>query len=268
MILPCPPSFIRRVRIETGFAMHVAIDDSDSLGSSDYVCLAALGGQNGDWEPFHLGWAELLRKHEIPFLHTADFLTGNGPYRLYGEKRAERRREIVGEFAQFIVDNVPYGYTIAIHKPPFVECVKELGKRINVQTMCFSRVIARIVDQYNQGLITEPITFCVDDSAKQAQQLLALWQDLRRNHAFSREITGCIAFCDDRYWSMVQAADLLANSAIQELRRGEDAFKGNSPLRVVSPADKVGKLIFESEVWMAADIEANRELIRDAHKRV
>lgn len=248
--------------------MHIAIDDSDSLGSSNYVCLAALGGQQGDWEPFHQGWSNLLQKHEIPFLHTADFLTGNGPYRLCGEKRPEARREIVGEFAQLIADTVPYGYVIVIHKPPFVECVKAMKKRINAQTMCFSRVIARIVNQYNEGLISEPITFCVDDSAKQAQHLLGLWQDLRKHHAFSQEMTACIAFCDDRYWSMVQAADLLANSTIQELRRGEEAFRGNSPLRVMSPADKQGKMVFESEVWAAADIDANKELIRDAHRRV
>jgi len=53
----------------------------------EYLTLATVSGSKHEWIPFERDWKKVLRKHEIPYLHTTDAVTGNGIFRGWNEKR-------------------------------------------------------------------------------------------------------------------------------------------------------------------------------------
>lgn len=248
--------------------VHIAVDDSDTLGTTDVVSLSALAANDESWVRFAERWKALLREHDIPFLHCADFLNRRGPYRIGNAPDDPARRvEILAEFSQIIKDEVDYAYVFAIHKPSYDALIKGASKWVNAQTFCFHRLIGKFCDQFNDHMLNERISFLIDDSAKQSQHMLKLWQDLRHKQRSLQELFVGISFCDDKYMFPIQGADLLANAVVKEIRRGPEAFSSESPFRAFSPIDKPGRLVVETEWWREEDVAANADYISQTYSR-
>lgn len=247
--------------------MHIAIDDGNTLGShvKDYVCFAALCGSDNAWREFADRWRACLERYSLPHLHTADFLNNHVSYSNLPQSRGERE-DIVAEFSKIIVSSVEYGYVVAVDKQAYDALTKVKRKRLSAQTFCFYRVVAQVTSHVNQGYITELLSFMVDDSSNESPKLLSLWQKMRAQHAFSRDLFVGISFCDDKHTYPVQAADLMANSAVKELRRGPLAFDSDSPIKSYSPISMQGRMVFESEIWEHEHIEANMQIIEEGAK--
>ena len=255
-------NILRTSRILGGrWSVHVAIDDSDTLGSSDFVSLSALAASDQTWADFADAWRSALVKHQLQFLHTSDFMNKRGSHKFDSPKDYSERVSILEEFSLLIKDRIDYGYAFAMHKPSYDSLVRDKRKRVNSQTFCFYRLISKFVDQANEGIINEPLSFLIDESAKQSQHFLSLWQDLRRRDGHLQSLFVGISFCDDRYLVPVQAADLMANCVVKEIRRGEDAFSSDSPFRSFNPIDKPSVLQMESEWWKEEDVLDNKQYI-------
>lgn len=241
--------------------MHVAIDDCETLGAGDQVALSALAASDSSWLAFSEKWSEALDRNGIQYMHTTDFLTGNGPYKDYQASK-ERRHEILGEFSAIIREIVTFGYSVVVNKSEYDDFMRGIDKKINAQSFCFHRIISKIVDHLNEGKIAERISFMVDDSAKQSQHFLSLWQKTRNRNKIIQDSFPSLSFCDDKVTFPLQGADVLANFLVQEIRRGDEAFKSTSPLRPHSPIHGDGYFIFESEWWKADDFNSNEDYVK------
>lgn len=253
---------MQRARLKV--AMQVFIDDSASLNNQGYVCLAALIANDESWLRLHDGWAALLVKHEIPFLHTSDFLSASSQYEAFHTREYSERIDIVGGFADLIREHIPFVRLIAVDRPAYRAFTTDWKKKVNAQTLCFYRTFGHVWDRLEAQGHNEAVGFVVDDAGGQSQMFLAMWQKLKKKYDFARHYLGWISFGDDQFIGALQAADLVAASFVMEHARGESAWAPDSPLRRFSLASDPGKCHFQSEIWATADFENNRKLIKAA----
>lgn len=242
--------------------VHVAIDDCETLGSGDQVALSALAASDSSWIEFSEKWSDALGRHGLKFMHTTDFLTKNGPHKENSPISRDDRLKVLGDFTKIIRETVTFGFSVVVNKSEYISFMSGVDKKINAQSFCFHRIISKIVDHLNNGLIEERISFMVDDSAKQSQHFLSLWQSTRNKNKIIQDSFPSLSFCDDKVTFPLQGADVLANFIVHEIRRGEDAFSFESPLKPYSPIYGDGYFIHNSEWWKAEDFQNAEDYVK------
>ncbi|HWZ74525.1 MAG TPA: DUF3800 domain-containing protein [Casimicrobiaceae bacterium] len=238
--------------------LHAFFDDSrgNDLGH-DFECLVGYVSDNDGWNNFQAEWYALLRKYNIPFLHTSDFLSAKTEfYKNYKDKSAEERRSVVREFIGAIRRNVLFGVAAAVDATKYRELVKANRRKMTGPSeFLFMRVLKRTVDAMKNWPEDWPLILIFDDS-HESSRFLGLYQALKASReVFANNVEG-IMFADDRMVVPVQAADLLACITKREYAKGKDSWSELSPFYdLLRNADNTGPMRFEQELWDSAALE-------------
>jgi hypothetical protein len=241
------------------------LDESSNFGRSDFVCVAGYIGSDAGWEDFAGEWRQLLKKHNLPYLHAADFMAGEGVYSGLHLDRP-KRLAIIKEFFSPIRKHVHSGFGVGVEAKHFREIVGDVRKRARPETFCFQRVM-KLVSTRLAEWDTESYELFFDDVESYAMKVYKFICMLRRIDPTAHARISCIAFGRDEKWPPLQAADLLCCATSREHRFGVGAkawsvdhseFRGL--LEGEDPA--YGKPYF-SEYWDKKMLDQHASSIRD-----
>jgi hypothetical protein len=244
--------------------LHAFFDDTggNDLGH-DFNCLVGYVSDSQSWKNFQAEWYSLLSKHNIPFLHTSDFLSAKTEfYKHYVNKTGEERRSVVREFVGAIQRNVLFAVAAAIDATKYRELAKAMDyKATNPWEFLFLRVMRRTADAVRNWPDGWPPVLIFDDS-QNSSRFLGLYQKLKTSReTFAHNVEG-IMFADDRMVVPLQAADLLACITKREYAKGNDSWSELSPFySLLRDASGNAPMRFEQEFWSAEELEKHKDEI-------
>lgn len=208
----------------TAVIVQAFIDDSGSVGDGNFICLAGYLSDEPRWLSFGLDWQDLLKKHEVEYIHIKSLLPGRDIY----EKKQwtqEHRNQIAREFIHLIMKYDIAGFAVAVDAVAWRALQKEKRRCLGDPFLiCFPRMI-RLMAHHVQTL--EPPTgvhLIIDDSEHYATKFLSCFHELRRSSAEVRARFPILSIADDSYFSQLQAADVFSYAAHRELKYGEKGW--------------------------------------------
>lgn len=211
------------------------------------------------WDSFDREWRILLAKYGIGRLHTSDFLNGHAEYK----GLAVDRRLAISEFIEIIQKHVLCGISIGVDAASYRFILAGEHKKAPPEDFCFFRVVRRAAgrcvsrDWEGRGL---PLSLVFDDSEAHSMRFYGAYRKLRQRSPALREAVCSISFADDRFYTPLQAADLLACATVREYRKGALAWKENSIFYGLLKKDAAYGLLYEQEYW---DSNAIGQIARD-----
>lgn len=207
--MPFPDRRHTRLR----FALVQAFfDDSGDFRSPGLSYLAGWISDTEGWNRLGAQWQLLLAKHRLEFLHTSDFLAGEGDHR-DSTLTAMERRAVVRQFVELIRDHVFCGYAIGIDPVAYQAALptNEKGKRgyVAPDEFCLLRTLRWVQDHTAAWHAGDFLECAFDESDKNAGRFLIVWRRLKQRRDLKRKLFTSILFGDDKIIPMLQAADLL-----------------------------------------------------------
>jgi len=247
-------------------------DESSSFNNLDYMCMVGYLADENNWNALTLQWSELLKKYELPFMHLADFMAGEGIYEELGwkgEPKKSKRKEVIDSFIAAIQQHTISGIGAGINAKAFRQIFKEEKKKPAPHVFLFERVLKLVRDRLEKWEWKEPVVMVFDDNEQYAMRCYSAFCDVRRFNPNLKKIMAAIGFGNDEVFAPLQAADFLACATSREMRYGRRAWsKKYSRFRplLLSEDPAFGKL-YDSEDWKAKVIRERKDEILSLWRR-
>lgn len=246
--------------------VHVFTDDSDSFGKEGFMCLAGCIASDENWNRFHDEWSDMLGKHKMPRMHTADFLSGHGNYGQL-ELNYDERVSVLQEFMPIIRRHVQCVVLVGVNATEYRDVFKAHKKRLSPSHFLFLRLLKFCHDQMDEWGYSEPISFVFDDDHKISPKLYASWSFLKRRKRAARNKMAGITFADDGLMAPLQAADVIACGLVRAHRDSEvmwDLKHDFSPL-FIEPKGPQMAMQIRQEFWDHKELSSSKtEILRAA----
>lgn len=212
--------------------VDVYLDDSDTLQSGGFVCLAAYAMSGPDWREFAFKWYQKAMQAGLPhgYLHTSDFLAGKGLYRGM-DLTMEQRLAILKEMLALIHSEVPLAIGVTVDARALANLLgRHKRLRVSAEVFCLIRILKLLEihsARLNGGLTCASI---ICDYWESATRMLGAYRALKKKQLEVYSKIAGIAFVDDRFYQPLQCADLFACLLAKEERReysGEQQVYGS-----------------------------------------
>lgn len=224
-----------------------------STMNGDYICLAGYAATDGAWQDLSSEWLALVKTHRLPntHLHTTDFLAAKSERYKSLDLCPEQRVAVLREFISLINKYLDYGVIIGLDAKELKEITKEWPPeaRLNKHEFCLARAVRHLQEFRPLSGNTLGI---ICDHTDSASHMLGAYRMLKKRHAEFRDVLTFIAFGDDRLMQPLQAADLLACTAVNEWIRTRINQKGNPllpPLEDLLAVPEGSRITYTAELW-------------------
>lgn len=253
-----PGRAARRSALRAVLGMHAFFDDSGDFTSSGYSYLVGWISNMDGWNAFSPEWLRLCQSKQLPWLHTSDFLTGNGDYRKV-TMTYEERQESIKQFIGVIRKHVFGGYAIGIDPAAYRRVFQDFPKRVGPDVFCMLRLMRYVSDHTSEWDQSDFLECAFDESDKNAHRFLSAWQKLKRRDDVSRRLLSSILFGDDKSIQPLQAADLLGVAVQKKLA---NTLRDDDPLNLLfsTPDDPTFGPFLGFEVWDEEALRAEPSL--------
>lgn len=222
---------------------------------SGYICLCGYLAEDKAWEEFNAAWIKLLEKHRFSHIHMTEF---DSDCRIRG--LGERADEILTEFIEVIRQSRLIGFSVGVDGAYFKHKYKTagLGNR-DPALFAVARILREMREAAQQwGWQTPHISVIFDEDEKFSIRCYGLVSRIRKLRPEVKDLVIAISFCDDHYFSPLQAADVLANLSNRYWRNNMDEESPEpSPLLrlLITPKDGGCFMWPKSEFWNARMID-------------
>jgi hypothetical protein len=232
------------------------MDESGKMADSDFVCLSAYIAGDDAWNKFSEEWANLLRFHDIPYVHMKEAMALSGPYEKKGWDTA-KRNSVLAEFALIIRKTIWAGFGVAVDAKYFRQMPSEARKKMgDAQIFCFQRMIHLVIQKLREVGYEPRISMVFDDSEEYSTRCYRVWSRLRVLRPEIRDRIPAITFADDRVFNPLQAADMLAWESNKSLRLRAANEEQRPQLRaLMTDTDPSYGLDYVGEVWGAKSLD-------------
>jgi hypothetical protein len=183
--------------------LHGCFDESGKWQDSKFLAFAGYVSWIDVWNVFASEWQAQLVKHGLKSLHT----------------NAEKRPEVLLDFARIIKSHRLFGVCTAIDTSAYRSLPSSDRRLIRYapKALAFYLTIKSVVDrpdmdEHHLGLIC-------DDDQEYSMECYKILNRVRNSDSRIKEKVFSICFADDKKYSPLQAADLLAYLTRQELMR-------------------------------------------------
>lgn len=261
LAVPYPGPKRRQLRL----VMQAFFDDGESFRRGNLRLLAGFVASDDAWSAFSDEWRTLLAKHELPFLHTSDFLSAQGDHRTVALTPPERVA-VVREFIGAVRKHVHCGIGVTIDAEAFADLMARVPKAAppkaprKPEDFCLLRVLAQAVARYEEHDAPRPMLLTFDDSTKDSMRFYESYQFVRRISPELRSKVIGIAFCDDKLVPAVQAADMLACIAGRHDGRDGGLPSGDPFLDLLEEPDPAYGQMYTVERWTREKLFGHPEL--------
>lgn len=235
---------------EQGLSMVTVHATFDDVGNTKDGISAVVGyvAYSDEWKKFNWRWTMSLEQLKLPYLHTSKYLN------------------------QFwLSDHEITDEDICLILAPFIEAVKGTllaGGAIPVCVITDHAAYNQLTDQEKKVIrppednsfetalalasralrspmaMTNAIAVQMDES-RNAPQLYAAYEAMKRDYPEFKAHLGALCFCDDEKHPPIQAADMFANIVLKSFRRFEEGKEQPRAIRELSSLDgQPTKLIY------------------------
>jgi hypothetical protein len=246
--------------------MIIGYFDETKNSHQDFVAASGYLANDSNWDALTDDWATLLKKHSLPFLHTADFLSAEGVYEKLGWKEKEKNDFIpvvLGEFVDIIRRHTVFGISIGLDAKKYREITDGHKKRYKPEVFCFERIIGGCIGIANAIDEKSPLCLLFDDCRDYSMKAYANFCEVQQRHPEIKDRIGLIGFGNDEVIPALQAADVLAY-ATQRLQDsgGDDAWLQHPIFsRLILPTRPDYGTMYFSERWDSEYLESQRDNI-------
>jgi hypothetical protein len=246
--------------------MIIGYFDETKNSHQDFVAASGYLANDSNWDALSDDWATLLKKHSLPFLHTADFLSAEGIYEKLGWKEKVKNKlipSVVLEFIEIISRHTVFGITVGLDARKYRQITNGCRKRAKPEVFCFERIIGGCIGIANSIQEGSPLCLLFDDSRDYSMKAYANFCEVQQRHPEIKERIGLIGFGNDEVIPALQAADVFAYAT----QRLQDAGGQNAWLehpifsRLILPARPAYGTMYFSERWDAEYLESQRNNI-------
>lgn len=183
------------------------LDDSATMNGA-VINLAGYAAHESVWHQFCVDWLAVIDKHRLTdrYLHTADFLAKEGPYKALNINW-EEKVSIIREFISVINKHLQLGVVVSVDTRALRELVGAAGNRLRNADWTLERAYRHLLEWWLQ-LQQKSWVHVICDDGPSSSHMLAAHRRVRSHPGY--HFLGGIAFLDDRRLQPLQAADLLA----------------------------------------------------------
>jgi hypothetical protein len=241
--------------------IHYYLDDGGTM-NGEFVCMAGYAGTESAWEDFSHRWVDLAVLNKLPnvYLHTSDFLAGQGIYSEMG-LCVEQRLSVLKEFAHVIHTHLHLGAVIGLDVKALRLVTKDWEQKLKPNEFCLSRAV-RHLTEFGSPLEGAIALLC--DSSDSAMHMFGAYKALK-DRGELKGMLAMIGFGDDRLIQPLQAADLLACVAVNEYTHAFKNWNLKTPrLTDFISVPSFSKTRYSSELWDQAELERQAPAIRAA----
>lgn len=253
-------------RRKRNLKMIIGYFDETKNAHQDFVAASGYLADDSNWDALTDNWVALLRKHQIPYMHTADFLSAEGEYAELGWKDKEKNEiipSVVSEFIELIRRYMVFGIAIGLDAKKYREITNGCRKRPKPEVFCFERLLRGSMGFANAIQENAPLCLVFDDSRDYSMKAYANLCEVQQRHPEIKKRIGLIGFGNDELIPALQAADVFAY-ATQRLQDagGDDAWLKHPIFSKLILPDLSGYgTRYLSERWDAAFLESQRQNI-------
>lgn len=246
--------------------MIIGYFDETKNAHQDFVAASGYLADAGNWDALTESWWALLKKHQIPYLHTADFISAEGKYKELGWKEKKKNDlipSVISEFIEVIRRYAVFGIAVGLDAKKYREITDGCRKRPKPEVFCFERLLGGcigIADAIQEG---SPLALIFDDSKDYSMKAYANFSEVQQRRPEIKKRIGLIGFGNDEVIPALQAADVFAYAT----QRLQDAGGQNAWLehpvfsRLILPTRPDYGTMYFSERWDAPFLESQRENI-------
>ncbi|HEY1648667.1 MAG TPA: DUF3800 domain-containing protein [Terracidiphilus sp.] len=222
----------------------------------DFVAVSGYLADESNWDALATDWSVLLKKHQIPYLHTTDFLCAEGIYKELGWKEKEKNDlilSVINEFIDVIRCHTVFGIAIGLDAKKYREITNGYRKRPKPEVFCFERLLRKCVDIAEEVKEGSPLCLLFDDSKEYSMKAYANFSEVQQRHPEVKKSIGLIGFGNDEVIPPLQAADVFAY-ATQRLQDsgGQNAWLEHPVFsRLILPTRPDYGTMYFSERWDA-----------------
>ena len=246
--------------------MIIGYFDETKNYRQDFVAASGYLADDSNWDSLTTDWARLLKKHQIPYMHTADFLSAEDVYKELGWKNKQKNDlipSVLIEFIEIIRRHTVFGVAIGVDAKKFRGITDGCRKRPKPEVFCFERVLGGCVRIANEIEEKAPLCLLFDDSKDYSMKAYANFCEVQQRHPEIKDRIGLIGFGNDKIIPALQAADVFAY-ATQRLQDsgGQDAWLEHPVFsKLILPTRPGYGTVYLSERWDAELLESQRENI-------
>lgn len=213
-------AYVRRVRkpVVTMFLFGY-FDESGKWHDRDgHICLCGFVSDGDHWNLFETEWVGLLKKHGFPVIHMNQF---------YAQCRARgwddnKANAVLTEFVDKIRERVQFGFGIAVEGRYFRHRFEIAGKPPKDPKRFYThRLLRRMREALIEPGYPTSVAITFDEDEEFSIACYQIISRLRRDHPEVRKMVSSIAFADDRIFTPLQAADILAYLSRERLTTGQ-----------------------------------------------
>lgn len=246
--------------------MVIGYFDETKNSHQDFVAVSGYLANDSNWDALTDDWTVLRKRHSLPFLHTADFLSAEGIYKELGWKEEEKNKQIpsvLNEFIEIIRRHTIFGITIGLDAKKYREITDGCRKRAKPEVFCFERIIGGCMGIAKAIQEESPLCLLFDDSKDYSMKAYANFTEVQQRHPEVKEKIGLIGFGNDKVIPALQAADVFAYATqrLQDAGGDEAWLKHPTFSRLILPDRPDYGTMYFSERWDAAYLESQRENI-------
>lgn len=241
-------------------AWYLYLDESGKFHDKGYICLCGYLGDDLQLEQFNERWIALLRECRIPSFHMAKFPAA---CRKLGLDETETTKRLE-KFVDAIRESRLFGFSVGVDGKYFKKRLTAAGVRdADPALFAVHRILRKLADTcIEPGNQPPHIMLTFDEDEEYSIRCYKLVSRLRRIQPEIREMIMAISFADDKHFSPLQAADLLANLTNEYWCGHLDEDAPTPPLllkRLLTPIDPdLGVPMCEKpELWKATEIDKN-----------
>ncbi len=201
-----------------------SLDESaDQLRERLFVA-AGLIGFEGDWKPIEKRWGDILDEHQIAYFKTSECKTLDGEFRKYRSvlNGREIANQIRGKLENVLISSHLGAFGLAIVMQDYLQVLREVPEAKSFYEDDPSAVPAfyHLIYEINRTIRRKAkgsfVAFLYDDSPV-SEKINHAFSALRQVHPVSSRSMVTLAPLDDRNHPALQAADMWADIARQEV---------------------------------------------------
>lgn len=221
------------------------------------VCFVGYVSTEQDWWTLEDDWDRTLRKHKLPFIHTADFLARQGDHP-DAPDQYEERCAILGEFVSLIRQRVLAGFVADIDVSAYEIATSDIKTRVKAPVLAFSRLLRLALDFLDNESYPGLLPLMLDDDPQYAMRCYQYFGEIKDKHPRVKRRIPSIGFGVDHFLKPLQAADILGRASIHEGGEGDPATGVFRRLLETDPQ----RPVYVMEKWDAVVIERRKDDLR------
>ncbi len=190
--------------------LQICLDERGKFHDRKFICLSGFMADQSRFAVLAEKWRGLLRKHQMKWLHTAEFMSKKKYQGV--EREWNQKKDILMEFMAITNPLMLAGMSCAIECDSF-RALKRHEQDIllgDASLFIFHETIRRVMAWFDSFQVKHPFALIMDDEEQYAMKCYSLIKKTQLVRPEWRERIGSICFVDDTLYEPVQAVDLLA----------------------------------------------------------